>query len=839
VFRARLSLYVLATGLILLASAAGPAWAGLRPGSQDQVQPIDVVLVIDDSGSMRDAPPKSDVAGLRYAAARLFVDLALPGDRVGVVHYGNIAQGLGDAAGCSLADIDDEPPLNNCPLAADPLSRQRLRNVLAQPQILLGNTCMQLGLELARLLLNTEKLDRPQAILFLTDGLFTPRVCGATATADLNTVINDLVADGIVVYPILLGPDKDDDVASKLLKTGGHRFDASSAEDLFIAFSQVYAQLQPSRYALSLKRNFEGRLSLVTTPDQAVTQINFIIEHNALQSLSVGNERLSGSQLPGGGTFTLTADSNPGGEPQYDILTLTGNPLIGTWSLDLQPDSRRSLAVVDARTLPILLFPKADSTFAPRYVAQRDDGYLIIPAAFRDGSELALPLTLSGVRSNPIQGVPSNMRLLSVTTEPFTLTLQVGQEAQPLQLKREFTLIPGDFPRLQVISPTAAEPGLTAAGKRRLAVQWNSTEPLTDLGARAIVVGPKQTVLQFDAFDCDGSGCVSEDFTPEPGQHYDIWFLGWATNADGVVFNDYAHVSLDLPPLIQITGIPGEINLNADPGPFILTVLVQSNVDPGFLTAHLTLVNSRREPAMGVQHTLSLPPLPPSGSVAGKLTFDIGDLPPDMYIGSLKFISSRDLKVQPAEVVVKYLATHPHVQIINPPQRLELGEWIDPARLITQTLRLKYTPKVSNVAVTVELISPAQFPALIPSIAQPSETAAGVYNVGIALQAPYGLPTNWVRDLDIIGRFQFSVENGNVSPATLDFHAVRPGWLSLRLRCDPILGATHQLFCWLWPIRLRGGLHLDVGATVRSCLVGFWTWYIFGLIVSIMQRGRR
>lgn len=83
--------------------------------SGDVTEPLDVVVVLDDSGSMatcwpwpQNAPPfnppcgypsenpPSDPEELRYSAARLLLQLADDNDRLAVVRFDNLAGGVGD-----------------------------------------------------------------------------------------------------------------------------------------------------------------------------------------------------------------------------------------------------------------------------------------------------------------------------------------------------------------------------------------------------------------------------------------------------------------------------------------------------------------------------------------------------------------------------------------------------------------------------------------------------------------------------------------------------------------------------------------------------------------------
>jgi hypothetical protein len=80
------------SALLLLGSLAfdrAPTPARPQAGT---VPLIDILAVVDDSGSMTEGDHPSDPTGLRYAAARLLVDLAQSGDRVDVISFNNDAR---------------------------------------------------------------------------------------------------------------------------------------------------------------------------------------------------------------------------------------------------------------------------------------------------------------------------------------------------------------------------------------------------------------------------------------------------------------------------------------------------------------------------------------------------------------------------------------------------------------------------------------------------------------------------------------------------------------------------------------------------------------------------
>ena len=173
--------------IMLNVIAAKPAvvWAAPTPQLEQpsapvdsSKAPIDVVILLDDSGSMATCwpwpqdrapfnPPcgapspnaPSDPAELRYSAARLLLQLADAEDRVAVVRFDSDAEGVGELG--TLQTVGSQE------------NRTRLIQSLQPPDnyLVRGYTRMDLGLDQAAALLNdARQTGRGQYVLLLTDG---------------------------------------------------------------------------------------------------------------------------------------------------------------------------------------------------------------------------------------------------------------------------------------------------------------------------------------------------------------------------------------------------------------------------------------------------------------------------------------------------------------------------------------------------------------------------------------------------------------------------------------------------------------------------------------------
>ena len=186
----------------------------------EELVPIDAVLVLDVSLSMRTADPNR----IANDAMNMFIDMLEPGrDRVGVVAYaGHVSYSRGLILLC-----EEETP--------------RLQDAIYHLEYA-SWTDHPLGLLEALHILyegNAEDPERQQMIIFLTDGNLNVNPRGARTTAqtvyDKAVVINLAQERGIPIYSIGLNFDglldrKYTEIVA--YETGGLAFETANAEDL-------------------------------------------------------------------------------------------------------------------------------------------------------------------------------------------------------------------------------------------------------------------------------------------------------------------------------------------------------------------------------------------------------------------------------------------------------------------------------------------------------------------------------------------------------------------------------------------------------------------------------
>lgn len=185
-----------------------------------------VVLVLDESNSMNKEAP-SRMERLRVAA-KDFVALAETDTELGIVSYSDDAESTSGRANVPIAALGaDRSTWNN---AIDGLAPNNWTNIGA-------------GLEKARDMITTAGgVTANTYIVLMTDGLNNRPSPQATADADLQAKIADLLSDGIPVYVTCTGSDRG--LASQCSEiasgTGGHYVDSTDAAALPEAFVELH-----------------------------------------------------------------------------------------------------------------------------------------------------------------------------------------------------------------------------------------------------------------------------------------------------------------------------------------------------------------------------------------------------------------------------------------------------------------------------------------------------------------------------------------------------------------------------------------------------------------------
>jgi hypothetical protein len=675
---------ILLTAVLLLPGARVSAQAN-TPDS------LDVVLLIDDSGSMSDpwasgTRQPNDPDGLRHSAARLFVDLARPNDRVAVISFHTYPTGYGAAATGGFDIISDQA------------SRERLKAAIVQPtepaDPMERLTDIRLGLRMAQDILRRNRGENRQFIVFLTDGRPYP----PEQRSELFQVISELGEEGVPIFPILLGPDTDPQVAERMAEdTRSVIQQVDSPSGLLRAYATIYSYLQPNRY-VDIMDLVGGQVGTVrTSEEQGVTALSLVLPKTRGAASAFADLTLDGTSILGLDKLDNGATIHRTVENHYEMITIVHNsPLSGEWvARALQATGGSGLVIAESVTTIDLAYPRpmpgANSTATPRYYPIGKP--IFLGATVQRAGALTSGLQLLA-RIEDVQYPMTTERLTRDGTlywvivppqprvqpdQPTRVQIQLGSQVTPLRLQKEFVLKPGEFPPLIADSPTERSDGLIEGGKLHLRVHFEGSQPPQEAQVEAIIQDQSTGEVSHLSLTCVAGVCEDQSFSPVQGRRYAVLFLATATTADGVVYNDFAEGSLAMRDALRLESLPAILDLGNVPlyqdslereltlsayteQPFQLkaTVEIQSDT-PGVRPSGLTISLARPTHQSGNRYKSLL-------TLSG---FD--QLAPGRYTGAITFSAGKDVDVQPATVPIRFTIPEPEVRL-SMPNSIDLGE---------------------------------------------------------------------------------------------------------------------------------------------------------------------
>ena len=423
--------------------------------------PIDVIVILDDSGSMatcwpwevgtpptgppcgnysRNAP--SDPHELRYSAARLLVHLADSGDRIAVLRFDSAAEGVG-----ALGLLQEAGSAEN---------RRRLAASLQAPEDYTerGYTRMDLGLrEALRLLAAHGDPNRSQYMLLLTDGEPTAPLHVPGQEAVIANLMAQIEDAGALLYPVILcNPDAG--CEGDFLKSNSPLArEAKSSQDLLLIFSEIFAEMKSDRSVVT-RRNVAGDLAISIRNAHGAGSIAFVSPRSAISAV-----QRDGAPMQ---TQSVLDDSN------IDLNVAVAPLAAGEWTAKTSDLS--SFAVVQANSYPELLFPPPSVEDNPASTRYYPAGRAPLVAAAGAGPAASEPLLLDGGTPIPVLGQdPLSGKTVAaqrLSGSPDEVTIQLGEDRQPLQLRRSFRLqARDDLPRMRVLSPTIDNDGIRDDGR--------------------------------------------------------------------------------------------------------------------------------------------------------------------------------------------------------------------------------------------------------------------------------------------------------------------------------------------------------------------------------------
>ncbi len=601
---------------------------------------------IDDCRASENPP--SDPLDLRYSAARLVTQLAGNDDRLAVVRFNAETQDI-------IGQLQPVGSRNN---------RQSLVESIQPPgdyERAGGFTRIDLGLGRAvQILKAAEGAQRPRYVILLTDGV--PTQDGArTQDQAIKQSVAELERLGAQVFPVFLCNDKagcpSDDFVKRTM--GKVPDKARTADELLQVFSAVFAKMKPDLHVVD-RRNADGDLAFNTREAHGAQQL-VVVAENA-------------------GLVALKRDGNPETisrayqDPNILINVIEEEKLApGAWTVTTRGDS--SFVVAQTETVPELIYPPPSvpgSATAPHYVPAGKPVLVLAKIAGPGGSE---PLRLNDTTLlDPIApGDP--VRWTVLPGGAGDLTLQVGEDTSPLQIRRSFRLeTRADLPSVLALSPAPGAPCLPGE-PCMLKAGFGPGSEVEDLQAMVYVTDETQDgKLVYSApMTCTGRECAdpAQGFKREDGHTYTVRFL-LQGRSNGVLFGDWAESTLAMEPAVYLRGLSPSLNLKTQPADgWPITVVAGTTEELGQLRASIALTRTDdNTPVPDVQvdfaaeisgageQQASLKVNPPTG------------LRPGRYEGSISFTTDRPStgrKVRlPAPIPVSLNLSRPAAQVSEP-----------------------------------------------------------------------------------------------------------------------------------------------------------------------------
>jgi hypothetical protein len=658
----------LACGLILLLAShlSAVAQEATPAGSW-----IDVVIVLDDSGSMatcwpwsnlpRVDPcrtsenPPSDPHELRYSAARLLTQLAGDGDRVAVIRFNAATQDI----------------IGRLQTVGNRNARQSLVESIQPPgdyNRVGGYTRIDLGLSRAvQVLKAAEGPPRPRYVILLTDGVPTQPDGSRPQDQAMKQSVAELEGLGAQVFPVFLCNDKagcPDDAFIK--RTMGKAPDkARTADELLQVFSAVFAKMKPDLHVIDRRNVEDGDIEFRIREAHGAQQLVIVAGHDDL--------------------VALKRDGNPETvsrvyqEPNILMNIIEAGKLAaGVWTVTTKGDS--SFVVAQTETVPELIYPPpsvAGSAAAPHYVPAGKPVLVLAKIAGPGGSE---PLRLNDTTLLESVAPGDPLRWTVLPGGASDITLQVGEDTSPLEIRRTFRLeTRADLPVVVALSPV---PGAACLPEEpcELKAGFGPGAEVEDLQAMVYVTDETPAAspgevqgdrLVYSApMTCLGRECAdpAQAFQREDGHTYTVRFL-LQGRSNGVLFGDWAEATLAMEPAVSLRGLPPSLNLKMQPeGGWPLTVVAGTTEDLGQLRASIVLTRTDdNTPVPDVQVDFAADITGAGEQAASLKVSPPPDLRPGSYGGLINFTTDRpstERKIRlPAPIAVTLNLSRPAAHI--------------------------------------------------------------------------------------------------------------------------------------------------------------------------------
>jgi hypothetical protein len=320
--------------LLMFSLATVVLFPPLGTVAQVRSEDIDVVLVIDSSGSMKDNDPED----IRISAAKLFVDLSEQKDRVAVVNMSDAEHTEIVSPLMELSPWTDEFDL------MEESGRRGLKKKLESLGSEGAYTYMGTSLKLAYEILDRTPPGRRQYVVMLTDGLPT----GESPTALEEAVAAFERKRFWKIFPVALGEGADYEYLKREVagRTGGVAFKAETPTDLIRIYTEIFAMLRYNRYVnwVTVQPNTLQTLGTIDS-EQRITNMAFVVpkEHDNPFIDVIISPNDTNIVDPGVSGYVYHAE-----DPRYECFGMYKEAVLleGEWRARLQSDRPVEMAIL-------------------------------------------------------------------------------------------------------------------------------------------------------------------------------------------------------------------------------------------------------------------------------------------------------------------------------------------------------------------------------------------------------------------------------------------------------------------------------------------------------------
>jgi len=304
---------VLATTFTLLSISLPTAVAEEKP-------PLDTVVIMDSSGSMKLTDPKQ----LRKPAAKLFISLLGNKDRLSVVSFSSQAWPI-----TYLTPLETDKQINQALKATDKISHKGIHTNI--------HSAISKGIEF---LSESNQLEREPVIVLMSDGQMD---VGSTAEskklrqAIFDDLLPQLIERNIKIYSIAFTEASDQQLLQEIADATEGRYALAASDDvLHKVFSKIFEQTKEPNM-LPLNENA------------------FIVDSSIQEITIIANKESDKSQIylqtPSGEKINSTFKSETLKwfvSTSFDMITIK-KPEEGDWKILFSDDDNRAYIVADVK----------------------------------------------------------------------------------------------------------------------------------------------------------------------------------------------------------------------------------------------------------------------------------------------------------------------------------------------------------------------------------------------------------------------------------------------------------------------------------------------------------